>query len=314
MSFSGTVKEELAQIISPARHCDIAELAAMIQFCGHIYKDEDGQWQIKIQTENRYVARKCFTLWKKTFSIYLSVCVRQHMPARKVPVYILHTNLQKETLQVLQTLKIPYDTEKKEIHVATNRLLIKNSCCKRAFLRGAYMTIGSMSDPDKSYHLEFVCQRKEDAEELVAILADFDLEARIVLRKKYFVVYFKEGEGIVDLLNIMEAHVALMELENTRILKEMRNSINRRVNCETANIAKTVNAATKQTEDIIYINEHYGFQNLPDNLQQMAEIRLANPEATLKELGELMDPPIGKSGVNHRLRKLGELADKLRNQ
>jgi hypothetical protein len=147
----------------------------------------------------------------------------------------------------------------------------------------------------------------------VTVLADFDLEARIVIRKKYFVVYFKEGEGIVDLLNIMEAHVALMELENTRILKEMRNSINRRVNCETANIAKTVNAATKQVEDIIYIKEHYGFENLTDNLQQIAEARLANPEATLKELGEMMDPPVGKSGVNHRLRKLGELADKLRN-
>jgi hypothetical protein len=104
-----------------------------------------------------------------------------------------------------------------------------------------------------------------------------------------------------------------MELENTRILKEMRNSINRRVNCETANIAKTVNAATKQVEDIIYIKEHYGFENLTDNLQQIAEARLANPEATLKELGEMMDPPVGKSGVNHRLRKLGELADKLRN-
>lgn len=314
MSFSGNVKEELSQVISPARHCEIAELAAIMQFCGRIYTDAEGRLHIRIQTENYYVARKCFTLCEKTFSIYFGACVRKHMTAKKIPTYILQTNSTAEVLQILQTLKIPYDMTRDRLMFVTNPILLKSSCCKRAYLRGAYLTVGSMSDPDKSYHLEFVCQREEAAQELVAVLADFDLDARIVLRKKSYVVYFKEGEGIVDLLNVMEAHVALMELENTRILKEMRNSINRRVNCETANIAKTVNAAAKQVEDIIYIKEHYGFHNLPDNLRQMAENRLANAEATLKELGELMDPPIGKSGVNHRLRKLGELADKLRKQ
>ena len=138
------------------------------------------------------------------------------------------------------------------------------------------------------------------------------LEARIVQRKKYFVLYIKEGAGIVDLLNIMEAHVSLMKLENLRIVKEMRNSINRRVNCEVANITKTVNAASKQIEDITYIKEHYGFDNLPMNLREMAEVRLENPDATLSELGQILDPPVGKSGVNHRLRKLSDLADKIR--
>ena len=122
----------------------------------------------------------------------------------------------------------------------------------------------------------------------------------------------KEGAGIVELLNIMEAHVALMNLENLRILKEMRNSINRRVNCEAANIQKTVQASTRQVEDIIYLRDYYGFSRLPDNLREMAEVRLAYPEAALKELGEYLSPPVGKSGVNHRLRKLSELAEKLR--
>lgn len=312
MSFSGTVKKELGQIVSPARHCQIAELSAIIRFSGKIYRDENGSFCIKIHTENAHVARKCFTLWKKTFNISLSVCVRRHMRSGKIPNYILETNSSEEALQVLQTLKIAASNYSGEITIDDSSMLLKNSCCKRAFLRGTYLTIGSMSDPDKSYHLEFVCQRESDSDELVRILADFDLEAKIVPRKKYYVVYFKEGEAIVELLNVVEAHVALMELENTRILKEVRNSINRRVNCETANIAKTVNAATKQTEDIMYIKEHYGFQNLPRNLQQIAEVRLANPEATLNELGMLLEPPVGKSGVNHRLRKLGELADKLR--
>ena len=193
-----------------------------------------------------------------------------------------------------------------------SNLLIKNSCCQRAFLRGAFLSIGSMSDPQKSYHLEFVCTDEDKARQLQSVIQGFEIDAKIVLRKKYYVVYLKEGSGIVDLLNVCEAPVALMNLENLRILKEMRNSINRRVNCEAANITKTVNAATRQIEDIEYLRDYYGFQKLPDNLRQMAEVRLEYPDAPLKELGDYLDPPVGKSGVNHRLRKLSELADRLR--
>jgi DNA-binding protein WhiA len=144
------------------------------------------------------------------------------------------------------------------------------------------------------------------------VIQGFNIEAKIILRKKYYVVYLKEGESIVDILNICEAHVALMKLENMRILKEMRNSINRKVNCETANITKTVNASSRQVEDIEYIRDHYGFEKLSDNLRQMAEVRLEHQDAPLKELGEYLTPCVGKSGVNHRLKKLSELADKLR--
>ncbi|WP_320977374.1 DNA-binding protein WhiA, partial [Enterocloster asparagiformis] len=125
-------------------------------------------------------------------------------------------------------------------------------------------------------------------------------------------VYIKEGSQIVDILNVMEAPVALMELENIRIVKEMRNSVNRQVNCETANINKTVSAAVKQMDDIRYIQAVIGLDGLPDNLREMALVRLERPDATLKELGEALNPPVGKSGVNHRLRKLGILADDLR--
>ena len=191
-------------------------------------------------------------------------------------------------------------------------MLIKNACCKRAFLRGAFLCIGSMSDPGKSYHLEFVCTHKESAEQLKELIQGFEVDAKIVIRKKYYVVYLKEGAGIVDLLNIMEAHKALMNFENYRIVKEVRNSINRKVNCETANITKTVNASSKQIEDILLIRERYGFQNLPDNLRVTAELRLEYPDATLKELGQILSPSVGKSGMNHRLRKLSEIADRIR--
>ena len=145
-------------------------------------------------------------------------------------------------------------------------------------------------------------------------MQSFSMDAKTVLRKKSYVVYLKEGSQIVDILNIMEAHVSLMELENVRILKEMRNTVNRKVNCETANINKTESAAVKQVEDITYLKETIGFENLPVGLVVAALARLANPDLSLKELGAILNPPVGKSGINHRLRKLSELADKVRQE
>lgn len=287
MSFSAEVKEELSKHISQARHCQIAELSAIMHFSGQYGQDKDGNLTIGFQTENEAVVRKGFTLLKKAFNIETDVVL---------------TEEKKEGL----FLKIGNLSEPVE------PLLIKNICCRRAFLRGAFLCCGSMSDPQKAYHLEFVCSNSSQAEQLRETMSQFDIEAKIVHRKKYFVVYIKEGAGIVELLNVMEAHIALMNLENLRILKEMRNSINRRVNCEAANINKTVQASTRQVEDILLLKEQYGFHKLPDNLREMAEVRLEYPDAALKELGEYLDPPVGKSGVNHRLRKLSELADRLK--
>lgn len=287
MSFSSNVKKELAKQISSARHCQIAELAALMSFCGQYGRDEKGRYTIGFQTENEPVVRKGFTLLKKTYNIDTDVAISE------------------EQMQALLS-KIG------NLDEPASSLLIKNSCCQRAFLRGAFLCIGSMSDPRKGYHLEFVCTDERKARQLQQVMQGFDIEAKIVLRKKYFVVYLKEGSEIVDLLNVCEAHVALMELENLRILKEMRNSINRRVNCETANITKTVTASARQIEDIEYLRDHYGLQRLTANLREMAKVRLEYPDAPLKELGGYLEPPVGKSGVNHRLRKLSELADSIR--
>lgn len=287
MSFSAEVKEELAKHISPARHCQMAELSAMLHYAGQYGLMEDGTLTIGFQSENEAVLRKGFTLLKKAYNIDTVIGVKGQKKA--------------DLLAIMGDLSGPADTS-----------LLKQACCRRAFIRGAFLSCGSISDPTKGYHLEFVCNNRTQAEQLQEIIGQFDIEAKIVCRKKYFVVYVKEGAGIVELLNIMEAHVALMNLENFRILKEMRNSINRRVNCEAANIQKTVQASTRQVEDIIYLRDYYGFSRLPDNLREMAEVRLAYPEAALKELGEYLSPPVGKSGVNHRLRKLSELAEKLR--
>ncbi len=289
MSFSSEVKNELAKRMSPARHCQIAELAAIMNLCGQYGREENGGFAIGFQTENEAVARKGFTLLKKTYNI--------------------DTDIEIKEAEIRGLLNKLGDPDR-----PVSPLLIKSACCKRAFLRGAFLSVGSMSDPAKGYHLEFDCDNAEKARQLQELIRGFDIEARIIRRKKYHVVYLKEGAGIVDLLNVCEAPVSLMNMENLRIIKEMRNSVNRRVNCETANIAKTVNAAARQLEDIEYIRIHYGFQNLPDTLREMAEVRLEYPDVPLKELGEYFTPVLGKSGVNHRLRKLSELAGKLRPQ
>jgi DNA-binding protein WhiA len=169
-----------------------------------------------------------------------------------------------------------------------------------------------MSDPQKSYHFEIVCQEERKANQLQSVIRSFEIDAKIVQRKKSYVVYVKEGAQIVDMLAIMEAGNSLMDLENIRIVKEVRNSVNRKVNCETANINKTVNAAVKQIADIELIRQRVGFQSLNEGLAQIAQFRLQYPEATLKELGMMLTPQVGKSGVNHRLRKLSVLADELR--
>jgi DNA-binding protein WhiA len=302
MSFSGQIKEELAQVISSPRHCQLAELAALVQFCGHI--EEDGS--LLVQSENPLVIRKCFTLLKKTFKI--EAVAKSQMQTQNYRLFVTG----EDAFRVLEALKICDTAGHLMMRHLTDPVLIKNSCCKRAYLRGCYMAVGSMSDPYKSYHLELVCGLQAQAEQLLKILHDFSLDAKMIVRKKYYVVYMKEGENIADFLNITEAHKALMEFENTRIYKGMRNMVNRKVNCEAANITKTVNAATRQVEDIRLIREKMGLEGLPEPLRQMAYVRLENPQASLGELGKLLDPPVGKSGVNHRLRKLGELAKELK--
>ena len=313
MSFSTEVKEELAKRIGSSRHCQLAEVAAIVTIAGLVQRDKSGNTVLYLQSDNEQVLRKFFTLLKKAFNIVTSIL--EDVPDIKSGGRIYRPVLKdREQLMALlrATRLMEADGSIRKFEDGASPMVTKNSCCKRAFLRDAFLCIGSISDPNKGYHLEFVCTSEGQALQLKELIESFDTEARIVQRKKYHVLYVKEGAGIVDLLNIMEAPVSLMNLENLRILKEMRNSINRRVNCEVANITKTVNAATKQIEDITYIRDNYGFKKLPDSLREMAEVRLEHPDSTLLELGEYLDPPVGKSGVNHRLRKLSELADRIR--
>ena len=303
MSFSSNVKEELSRNETSARHCKIAELAAFVRFCGEV-TEKEGNYHIQIHTETVSVAKRFYTLLKDVFDIHAKIHVSRNDFLKRSRNYTVSVDNHPDSVLILKAVKL--------MEAGESGMVLQNTCCKRAYIRGAFQAAGSMSDPEKNYHFEVVSTDEEIAERLRDVLNFFELDAKIVLRKKYYVVYIKEGAKIVDVLNIMEAHIALMELENVRILKEMRNTVNRRVNCETANINKTVSAAVKQVEDIEYIMQHKGLHHLNQGLQDIAYLRLENPEATLKELGDMLNPPVGKSGVNHRLKKISKMAEEMR--
>lgn len=285
MSFSSDVKKELAKQAGKARHCQLAELSAIVSFSGKLSRI-DGGLRLTIDSLNAALQEKYQLLLQQLFQTKNA-----------------------EALTILESVKM-WDVPKnclKSLDL-TDGLLIQQSCCRRAFIRGAFLACGSVSNPQKAYHFEIVCGTKEKARQLSNVMQSFGVDARMVERKNHQVVYVKEGAHIVDLLNIMEAHVALMNLENVRIVKEMRNFVNRQVNCETANINKTVSAAVRQVEDILYIKNTKGLESLPKHLREVAGLRLEYPDVSLKELGTYLDPPVGKSGVNHRLRRISEIA------
>lgn len=307
MSFSEDVKRELGKRIGSQRHCKVAEIAALMFCSGNVSTDADGENLLYFETEHDYIANKCFTLLKKTYNIDFGVLSEGRL-------YRIEIDDAEIAEQILSSVKMTDANGHFNKGLTVSPILIRSSCCKRAYLRGMYVCCGSLSDPTKGYHLEFVCPNESLALQLVEVLADFEIEGKVVQRKKYHVVYIKDGSMIVTLLNVIEAHSSLMELENSRILKEMANTINRRVNCEVANGAKTIGAASKQIDDILFISEHQGLDVLPDALLEMAQVRLENPDVPLKDLGVYLTPPIGKSGVNHRLRKISEWADRLRSE
>ncbi|MGN0347515.1 MAG: DNA-binding protein WhiA [Lachnospiraceae bacterium] len=311
ISFSESVKEELVNHVSSARHCQLAELSAYLMEIATVNEKDE----LLLQTEHTPVLQKTCVLLKKLFHILPAEIIKSSekgATGRKViseggsPCYCISEA--SDVSRILQGVK--WDRNQKTV----STLLLKQSCCKRAYLQGAFMCIGSMSDPAKSYHLEYVCGSQEQAEQIQSLLREFSIDAKLTLRKRYHIVYLKESAAIVELLNIIGAHKALMEMENLRIYKELCNDVNRRCNCDTANINKTLRAAEKQIADIKFLKETVGLANLPENLREIAQVRLDNPAISLQDLGELLDPPVGKSGVNHRLRKLSEMAEEQRNK
>lgn len=308
MSFASVVKKELTGItVDPC--CSQAEVSALIRMNGTISIAKD-KFSLDVQTENAAIARRIYSLIKSIYAYPIEVLVRKKMKLKKNNVYIVR--LVKDVQKFLMDLDV-LDKTNTPIKIISNRLFIKG-CCKKAYLRGAFLASGSINNPEtSSYHLEIFNIYKEHNDSLCDLLNSFGLRARTLERRNGFISYIKEAEKITEFLIIIGAHTALFKFEDVRIVRDMRNSVNRLVNCETANLNKTIGAAFRQVENINFIDKSIGIYALPERLQEIAEVRLENQEATLGELAELMErEKISKSGINHRLKKIDEIAGKLK--
>ena len=307
MSFSTTTKEELARLQSKKKCCDLAELASLIRMDGTLQISSNQKYSLNVTTENASVARKIFNMAKELLELPVEIVVRRKLRLKKNNSYLVKIFPKgMEDLQVIGLVN-----QDGEIQAGINQNLVKTRCDQKAYLRGAFLAGGSISNPEGNYHLEIITNDGVLANDISALLNRFSLKAKVSTRKKFHVVYLKESEHIFEFLAIIGAHQAVLEFENIRILKGMRNQVNRIVNCETANLSKTVDAAVRQLENIRLIEQTIGLSALPENLQAVARIRLQFPDSSLKELGEMLTPKVGKSGVNHRLRKIEEIADKI---
>ncbi len=329
MSFSGDIKNELARLIPDEYHCLVAEAASILLFAGEREGDADCG-SLLVETDNVTLAKKYLRLIKKAFAISVDLQIRKGPSGKTNSYRILLTSAdQEETLPDAGKRDGLSDRSQPETADTFGRVwretadwespdfaecLLEYPCCRRAFIRGAFLSSGTMSDPGKSYHFEIICRTRKEAEGLARIIETFDIEPKRGERKHKFLVYLKDSDSIVDILNVMGASRALMQMENVRIIKDMKNSANRQSNCDSANISKTVRAAAGQLSDIRLIQQNMGLDKLAPQLRQMAEARLEHPEESLSELGNYLDPPVGKSGVSHRLAKLREIADRLRDQ
>ncbi len=308
MSFASETKKELTQVEADDS-CLKAELSALIRMNG-VVSFSNKQLSLDVQTENAAIARRLYTIIKKLYSYNVELLVRKKMRLKKNNVYICR--IREGARNLLTDLEI-LSNEFQFNHSLSNSLIF-NKNEKRAYLRGAFLAGGSVNNPEtSSYHLEIYSLYKEHGEALADLINSFQLNAKTIERKKGFVTYLKEAEKISDFLGLVGAFQAMLKFEDVRIVRDMRNSVNRIVNCETANLNKTIGAAIRQVDNIKFIENSIGLDQLPEKLREIARLRVEYQDVTLKELGEMVSAgTVSKSGVNHRLRKIDEIADALR--
>jgi cell division protein WhiA len=331
VSFSSGVKEELSRFEERHPCCRKSELAALLRV-GLSIRRVGGVSRLLFISENALLSRHVFSVVKELYHSGPEVVMLKTHRFRDHAVYRLDFSAMVSPSGAAGLLSDCGIMATAESHAATGEAheglslrssvepqvlsflpwKAKSRCCRRAYLRGCFLAGGSISDPDRSYHLEISFPNRMLFDEFHQLLLEYGIAARDIVRKGHLMAYLKEGQEIVDFLNITGAHGSLMQLENIRIMKDMRNQVNRIVNCETANLEKTVNASFRQMDSIQYLETHVGLDSLPDGLRDVARLRLAHSEVSLQELGEMLSPGLTKSGVNHRLRKLERMADELR--
>lgn len=308
MSFSNSMKSDLSRVISERKCCLFSELASMIKTNGVITEGLNGESILRLITENVNVAKRMYSFVKEAFKIHPGVIIRKSKKLKEHNVFIVSIDRIMDDNKIPQELAQLVLSETKSTPFKKNKELFKNICCKKSYLRGIFLGVGSITNPNNYYHVEIVFKDDDFANSIKKMLAKFQINAKVTKRKSSYIVYIKEADQICDFLNIIGAHKALLDIENIRILKDMRNSVNRIVNCETANLSKIVDASVRHVSSINFLKEINELDRLPKPLYEVACKRLKYPDYSLKELGITLVPTVGKSGVNHRLKKIDEIA------
>lgn len=312
MSFSSSVKNELAKI-RVSEVCDVlSELSGLVPMCGSLKFTTSGI-KVYFNTENASVARRIFTFLKKFYSNEVEVQVSKSRQLKKHNMYSVNLKDSSASKVLLYDLDF---IRGENVFTPNYRpsSLLRSDCCKKAYIRGAFLGAGSVSNPEKHYHLEFVCNTLEHGRFLSELINYFGFNSKVISRKEYYIVYIKEAEQISDIISLMGASNSTLDFESVRVFKSINNQVNRLVNLENANLNKIVNTHVRQVMDIKLIQEKIGLDSLPENLREVAILRLEDDSISLKELGSKLKPPIGKSGVNHRLNKIKDIASKLRSE
>jgi len=312
MSFSSDVREELARSICEKYCCAHAEMAGMALSCGALSFRGAGRYQLTIGSESALVARRYFLMAKEHLGVTGELrSVKTDRLGGKARYLLGFSDEDANTL--MAALRLYSKSAPLGIRRTPHSGLMRKNCCRVAALRGAYLAGGSINNPEHAYHMEIAVSDEEMAQAVVKLMEGFGLPARMSGRKRQYVAYLKDGEHIVTLLTLLGAHKAVLAFENVRILKGVRNDVNRQVNCDNNNLEKTVEAAARQISMIEWIEKKQGLDCLPPQLEALARLRLQYPDASLAELGGLLEPPLGKSGVSARMRRLEALAEALAN-
>ena len=312
MSFSSDTKQELSRITPEKKCCMLAEIAGFIRVCGSI-RLAGGKFKIVTVTENAAVARHFKKLLKDYFKIDAGLEVGQSESLRKRRIYMITIGPDQLSEQILRETGIFMIREGMDyISDGIYDGVIKTKCCRKAYLRGLFLGAGTITNPEKGYHFEIVTSTETLAGDTKKLINSFvDLHAKVASRKKSYVTYVKDSGQIKDILAIMGAHSQYFIFEDVVLTKEMRNAANRQSNCDQANIDKALATSSRQISAIKKIAESKGLKSLPEKLRITALLRLENPEATLDELAEMLDPPMKKSGINKRLKRIEEIAEKI---
>ncbi len=296
MSFASEVKEELCELHRERRCCQAAECYGILLFCNTFSKDE-----IRIITENRNFAELLPRLFWKTFGVEFDQFPSLQQPGK--------LNFIIDDPDKIDFIFSVYGLEPDSLSLHVNFGVLEDECCRQSFIRGAFLAGGSVTDPDKRYHLELVTSHFKVSGETEKLLMEMGFSPKETSRAGSSILYFKQSEMIVDFLTAMGATLNALKIIEAKMEKELRNEVNRRCNCDTANLGKAVNAAQQQLIAIRSLREQGRLDGLPEKLRQAAQLREENPEATLSELAGMTDPPISKPAMSHRMKKLMELSE-----